>query len=62
MKLIEGTIYEKWPLLLFTPYAMIDIGMATMWNAYIDTCFAVMQHSLTPTKPMGDFHPQEGKK
>jgi len=62
MKLIEGTIYEKWPPLLFTPYAMFDIGMAALWNNYVDACFAVMQHALAPAKPMGDLQPPEGKK
>lgn len=61
MKLIKGTVYEQWPPLLFTPYAMFDIGTAALWNSYVDAYFAVMQHALAPTTPMGDLPPHEGK-
>ncbi len=57
MKTLEDTLYVQYPFLLFTPFAWWDIGLASMWNAYIDGCFVALQHTSAPVKPVGDMLP-----
>lgn len=60
---IKGTIYEKYPLLAFTPLGFFDIITGTMLQMCVDSTFLQFR-SLTPmimNKSMGDFVPKQSK-
>lgn len=56
---IKGTIYEKFPLLVFTPFGMWDIGIGIMITMSVQNGFVSLQKSASwlGMHSAGDFAP-----